>query len=204
MFSAAVRDGVLTVARIEDISAEDERELEMAALAAARDRPPQPRQQPFQSQPNPSSLGAATGASLQLPPQPQSQTQSQGQAQDPTPGNQSNLTATHPHPMQLPPSPSPGTGHGPVQTSIPSLNLGPNSGPNPSGIPLEETAHTTEDYMNICRSFIEQLRSGSAPWLLQRLNNTYGTMPDDPSEFSYWMALVRPNYSHPYIPPSGG
>lgn len=44
--------------------------------------------------------------------------------------------------------------------------------------------------MNICRSFIDQLRSGSAPWLLQRLNNTYGTMPTDPSEFSYWMALA--------------
>lgn len=63
--------------------------------------------------------------------------------------------------------------------------------PSSSAIPLEETAHTTEDYMNICRSFIDQLRSGSAPWLLQRLNNTYGTMPNDPSEFSYWMALVR-------------
>lgn len=58
-------------------------------------------------------------------------------------------------------------------------------------IPTEETAQTTEEYMSICRAFIKQLRSGSAPWLLQRLNNTYGTMPTDPSEFSYWMALVR-------------
>lgn len=77
--------------------------------------------------------------------------------------------------MQLPPAPSaPGA-------------LG--AAPNPP-TPLEETAHTTEEYMTICRAFIEQLRSGSAPWLLQRLNNTYGTMPEDPSEFSYWMALV--------------
>ena len=58
-------------------------------------------------------------------------------------------------------------------------------------VPAEEAAQTTEEYMNICRAFIEQLRSGSAPWLLQRLNNTYGTMPTGPSEFSYWMALVR-------------
>ena len=57
-------------------------------------------------------------------------------------------------------------------------------------IPAELAAQTTEEYMTICRGFIEQLRSGSAPWLLQRLNNTYGTMPTDPSEFSYWMALV--------------
>lgn len=65
----------------------------------------------------------------------------------------------------------------------------PGAAPTPPAA-LEDTAHTTEEYMTICRSFIEQLRSGSAPWLLQRLNNTYGTMPDDPSEFSYWMALV--------------
>ena len=61
----------------------------------------------------------------------------------------------------------------------------------PGPMPLDDDTQTTEDYMNICRSFIEQLRNGSAPWLLQRLNNTYGTMPTDPSEFSYWMALVR-------------
>ncbi|KAI9639903.1 PUA-like domain-containing protein [Dioszegia hungarica] len=46
--------------------------------------------------------------------------------------------------------------------------------------------------MAVCHAFIDQLRSGSAPWLLQRLNNTYGTMPSDPAEFSYWMALVMP------------
>ena len=74
----------------------------------------------------------------------------------------------------------------------------PNQGPQVPGvnIPLaqptaaEEEAQTTEAYMVICRAFIEQLRSGSAPWLLQRLNNTYGTMPTDACEFSYWMALV--------------
>jgi hypothetical protein len=83
-----------------------------------------------------------------------------------------NISETHPLPMQMPPAGAPG------------------SAPTPPAA-LEDTAHTTEEYMTICRSFIEQLRSGSAPWLLQRLNNTYGTMPDDPSEFSYWMALVR-------------
>jgi Lon protease-like protein len=57
---------------------------------------------------------------------------------------------------------------------------------------MNDTPHSTVELMNICRSFIDQLRSGSAPWLLQRLNNTYGSMPTDPSEFSYWMALVMP------------
>ena len=59
-------------------------------------------------------------------------------------------------------------------------------------INMNDTPQSTAELMNICRSFIDQLRSGSAPWLLQRLNNTYGSMPTDPSEFSYWMALVMP------------
>lgn len=67
----------------------------------------------------------------------------------------------------------------------------PLSMPPPPAHTLDDSApQTTEEYMMICKAFIEQLRSGSAPWLLQRLNNTYGTMPEDPSEFSYWMALV--------------
>jgi hypothetical protein len=92
-----------------------------------------------------------------------------------------NISETHPLPMQMPPAGAPG------------------SAPTPPAA-LEDTAHTTEEYMTICRSFIEQLRSGSAPWLLQRLNNTYGTMPDDPSEFSYWMALVRLLTSSSFLP----
>ncbi|WVQ73103.1 hypothetical protein IAR50_002667 [Cryptococcus sp. DSM 104548] len=56
----------------------------------------------------------------------------------------------------------------------------------------EDTPESTEELMSTCRAFIDQLRSGSAPWLLQRLNNTYGSMPEDKSEFSYWMALVMP------------
>ncbi|KAJ9092719.1 hypothetical protein QFC19_008644 [Naganishia cerealis] len=56
-----------------------------------------------------------------------------------------------------------------------------------------EVEPSTEELMATCRSFIDQLRSGSAPWLLQRLNNTYGPMPEDPSLFSFWMALVRPS-----------
>lgn len=57
-----------------------------------------------------------------------------------------------------------------------------------------EAEPSTDELMTICRSFIDQLRSGSAPWLLQRLNNTYGPMPDDPSLFSFWMALVSIRY----------
>lgn len=89
--------------------------------------------------------------------------------------------------------------------SMPSSSSGPAMHPNPpqaspsqpgmpphAPLPIDDTPQSTAELMNICRSFIDQLRSGSAPWLLQRLNNTYGSMPTDPSEFSYWMALVMP------------
>ncbi|KAG7562118.1 hypothetical protein FFLO_02400 [Filobasidium floriforme] len=61
-------------------------------------------------------------------------------------------------------------------------------------IAVEDETHepSTAELMGLCKEFIDQLRSGSAPWLLQRLNSTYGAMPEDPSTFSYWMALVMP------------
>ena len=71
--------------------------------------------------------------------------------------------------------------------AVPSPITFPTAAPSTT---RDESATTTEEYMVICRAFIEQLRSGSAPWLLQRLTHTYGSMPEDPSEFSYWMALV--------------
>jgi len=51
---------------------------------------------------------------------------------------------------------------------------------------------STERLVAICHEFIELLRSGSAPWLVQRLNNTYGPPPTAVSDFSFWMAAVLP------------
>ncbi|SAM85753.1 uncharacterized protein UBRO_07078 [Ustilago bromivora] len=55
-----------------------------------------------------------------------------------------------------------------------------------------------EELTEICTSFIETLRSGSAPWLLSRLNHTYGPMPsaDQVERLGYWMALVMPIDEH--------
>lgn len=55
-----------------------------------------------------------------------------------------------------------------------------------------------EELVDICTSFIETLRSGSAPWLLSRLNHTYGPMPsaDEVERLGYWMALVMPIDEH--------
>ncbi|CAG8434389.1 3226_t:CDS:1 [Scutellospora calospora] len=52
--------------------------------------------------------------------------------------------------------------------------------------------HTISELIGKAREFIESLRNGYAPWLLQRLNSTYGDMPDDPSDFSFWVASVIP------------
>jgi Lon protease-like protein len=46
--------------------------------------------------------------------------------------------------------------------------------------------------MQTCRTFLDRLQRGSAPWVVQRFNNAHGTIPDDPSEFSFWIALVLP------------
>lgn len=50
---------------------------------------------------------------------------------------------------------------------------------------------TNEELVAICQAFVEQLRNGTAPWVVQRLHNTYGPMPTDHYSFSFWMALVR-------------
>ncbi|RIA86236.1 PUA-like domain-containing protein [Glomus cerebriforme] len=61
---------------------------------------------------------------------------------------------------------------------------------NPLDNPIRE--YTTSELIGISRDFIDTLRNGNSPWLLQRLNSVYGDMPDDPSDFSYWVASVIP------------
>jgi Lon protease-like protein len=56
---------------------------------------------------------------------------------------------------------------------------------------LRVRAPADAELMHMCREFLEQLRRGTAPWVVQRLNNTYGPMPTEPAAFSFWMALVR-------------
>ncbi|PAV20914.1 hypothetical protein PNOK_0354100 [Pyrrhoderma noxium] len=55
---------------------------------------------------------------------------------------------------------------------------------------------TTEELMAVCHAFVDQLRNGTAPWVVQRLNNTFGPMPSDVSSFSFWMAQVLPIDEH--------
>jgi hypothetical protein len=50
---------------------------------------------------------------------------------------------------------------------------------------------TNEELMNKCKMFMETLREGNAPWIIQKMNDSYGPMPTDPASFSFWVALVR-------------
>lgn len=72
-----------------------------------------------------------------------------------------------------------------------SVSLAP--APGSAAPPLELS---TAQLMTICLEFVQTLRSGSAPWVLQRLNNTIGPMPTNPSDFSFWMGEVMPVDDH--------
>lgn len=105
------------------------------------------------------------------------------------PGPGSGLSQAAAAAAPTPPAPTPQPNTIPYASSLSQMNM---TLPPLLSSSTDDGPQTTAELMSICRSFIDQLRSGSAPWLLQRLNNTYGSMPTDPSEFSYWMALVMP------------
>jgi hypothetical protein len=50
--------------------------------------------------------------------------------------------------------------------------------------------------MATCKAFLAQIQEGTAPWVVQRLRDTYGSMPTDASNFSFWVALVLPIDEH--------
>ncbi|CEH17277.1 Predicted E3 ubiquitin ligase [Ceraceosorus bombacis] len=66
--------------------------------------------------------------------------------------------------------------------------------------PLEAHQHepSTAEMIATCMTFISELRSGTAPWLVTRINHTYGPMPDvhEVAKLSFWMALVMPIDEH--------
>ncbi|KAF4602460.1 hypothetical protein EYR40_005667 [Pleurotus pulmonarius] len=51
---------------------------------------------------------------------------------------------------------------------------------------------STLELMDTCRTFLQELERGTAPWVVQRLNNAYGLPPTEPAPFSFWVALVLP------------
>ena len=56
---------------------------------------------------------------------------------------------------------------------------------------------STDELVETCRSFVNQMKSGSAPFVVQQLNNTYGNEPtDDIVAFAWWIAAVSQLYIH--------
>lgn len=57
---------------------------------------------------------------------------------------------------------------------------------------------STAALLATCHAFLSQLRAGTAPWVVQRLNYTYGPQPPDtdPGAFSFWMGMVLPIDEH--------
>lgn len=53
-------------------------------------------------------------------------------------------------------------------------------------------AEEMQQLTDACRAFLVQIQRGAAPWVVQRLNYIYSSMPTDPTHFSYWMAMVLP------------
>ncbi|GAA5956016.1 hypothetical protein JCM3765_000070 [Sporobolomyces pararoseus] len=53
-----------------------------------------------------------------------------------------------------------------------------------------------DQLMQVSFDFIRTLKAQSAPWVLQRLNDTVGEMPTTPAEFTWWCAEVMPVEDH--------
>lgn len=55
---------------------------------------------------------------------------------------------------------------------------------------------TNKQLLDECKNFVEALRTGSTPWLLQRLSSSLPPMPEDAREFTWWMAMLMPVDDH--------
>lgn len=72
------------------------------------------------------------------------------------------------------------------------------AGSQDSPSPSTQLFLSTPALMATCHAFLSQLRAGTAPWVVQRLNYTYGPQPPDtdPGAFSFWMGMVLPIDEH--------
>lgn len=84
----------------------------------------------------------------------------------------------------------------PLLSRLLSPSPSPRSSTTSLPLPPRPPTRSNEELMEVCRVFLEQLRQGTAPWVVQRLNNTYGPMPTEASSFSFWVALVLPIDEH--------
>lgn len=55
---------------------------------------------------------------------------------------------------------------------------------------------STYELLRIGLDFIARMRAASAPWLHERVIDSYGSPPDDPAVFPYWLASILPIAAH--------
>lgn len=160
------------VERVDDLSLEEEGELERQVMV----RRMEIEREKAALSPSTSSaapVAHSTSSSTPTPPQPQA----------------SGAVSAHPELSLYQPNPT-------NETTSHSPPAGEQEGLSPfKPVPPEPSL---AELVEICTSFIETLQSGSAPWLLSRLNHTYGPMPsaDEVERLGYWMALVMPIDEH--------
>ncbi|KAG9016222.1 hypothetical protein FRB93_011696 [Tulasnella sp. JGI-2019a] len=72
------------------------------------------------------------------------------------------------------------------------------SPPSPSQPPSSPDSDDLSNMLSVCTKFVEQLRSDAAPWVVQRLNNSYGDEPpkEDLVAWCWWLASLLPIDDH--------
>lgn len=163
---------VARIERIEDIDDDQEAELERAALARSGAMSRSASKQSGsggQQTPRPSGLTGQSGpTTVSMPSQP---------SQSAPPMSASSSTAS-------------------TQSGRPAQMSGPSPFDPNADAPSDAPEVSTEELVAKCREFVEALRTGSTPWLLQRLNSSLPPMPDDPRKFTWWMAMLMPIDDH--------
>lgn len=115
--------------------------------------------------------------------QAQAQTRSEALASTPPAPQQPENGATLPAVAPAAPQPQPASVQQPQQPALDSAES-------------ETSELSNEQLVKICRDFVEALRNGSTPWLIQRLNDSVPPMPEDAREFTWWMAMLMPIDDH--------
>ncbi|KAH9482682.1 LON peptidase N-terminal domain and RING finger protein 3 [Psilocybe cubensis] len=87
-----------------------------------------------------------------------------------------------------PPSPTPS----PSSTTTTRRRTTPSSSRTSISPPRTPPYPTNEELISTCKAFVESIKRGSAPWVVQRLSTTYLVMPSDPALFAFWVAHVLP------------
>jgi Lon protease-like protein len=64
--------------------------------------------------------------------------------------------------------------------------------PTVPGAGVDLDGMTTQQLLSVGLEFIQKMRGHSAPWLHQRIIQSYGDAPNDPALFPYWFASVVP------------